>query len=78
MLLSGSKGELARRNGEDIYINLNEPKYIREIIECLLNGIVSFKAQDKWVYNDGEELLRKLGYIFEYVASVVVNDESHR
>lgn len=65
MLLPGSKGEPVSRNGVECFLNLNEPKYIREIIDYLLDGVVHFGLQDKWVFDEGEELLKQLGYNFE-------------
>lgn len=65
MLLPGAKGELAVKNGKKIFINLHEPKFIREIMDYLLHGVVDFHTKQKWVFDPGEELLNTLGYSFK-------------
>lgn len=62
MLLPGFSGNRAAKNGEECCINLNEPRYIREITEYLLEEIVDFNIKSKWTFDDGETILVNMGY----------------
>lgn len=59
MLNSGFK---AMKNGEEVIINLNEPKYVAEFIRYLLKNGVDFQKKAINIFNNGEELFEEMGY----------------
>lgn len=46
-------------------INLNQPGFTAELLRYLLKYSVDFSEQKRYVFENGEELLNKLGYEFD-------------
>lgn len=57
-------GVKAVKNGEDVVINLNQPRFTAEIIQYLYNTGNILKGIHEF---DGLKILRSLGYQFEYL-----------
>ena len=60
MLNSGFK---ATKNGMEFTINLNEPKYIAELIQYLMNNKIDFSKGKKHLLENGYQLFNEMGYI---------------
>ena len=61
MLNSGFK---AIKNDEEFIVNFNEPKYIAEIIQYLMENKVDFSKEKRYIFENGEQLLNEMGYDF--------------
>ena len=61
MLNSGFK---ATKNSREVIINLNEPKYIAEVIQYLINSKIDFSKGKKHLFENGMQLLNEMGYVF--------------
>lgn len=57
-------GLKAKKDGEDVVINLNQPKFISEIIIFLLSYKVDFSLEKVYKFDNGEQILKSIGYIF--------------
>ncbi|MGY3778189.1 hypothetical protein ACWOAV_05735 [Isobaculum melis] len=65
-----NKGLPACYRNEHVIINLNQPKYIAEMIDYLLQQPkLDFLCQTVEL-NNGLELLHQLGYVFDYKKSL--------
>ena len=63
-------GVNAIKNGEQVLINLNQPKFVAEIINYLFVEHTEHISKDTQ-YIDGLKILRLLGYLFEYRYNIV-------
>ena len=61
MLNSGFK---ATKNSMDVIINLNQPKYIAEIIQYLASHKMDFSTGKKHLFENGWQLFNEMGYAF--------------
>ncbi len=61
-----NKGVQAKLNGEPTVINLNQPKYIAEIVKYAQEDLKIEKVVGTIVLDNGFEILHNLGYEFEY------------
>ena len=62
-----NKGLRATKDGEEITINLNRPKFIAEILTYVLDARLHDNGFDAThEYKDGLKILNELGYTFEY------------
>jgi hypothetical protein len=62
-----NKGLPAQKDGEDTCINLNRPRFAAELLEYCLENRLSGQFPNTTVeFEDGIEMLHKLGYSFEY------------
>lgn len=59
-------GVLAIKEGQSVTINLNQPRFIAEILQYLFAFRVPFNAKGILNFADGTDILRILGYQFEY------------
>jgi len=60
-------GMSAVKDGKEVVINFNRPKYIAEILIYILDlRLHDDRFDTTEYYNDGIEILGKLGYIFDY------------
>jgi len=59
MLNSGFK---ATKNGMKVIINLNEPKYIAELIQFLMSNKIDFSKGKKHLFENGDQLFIEMGY----------------
>ncbi len=58
-------GVKAIRYGSEVMINLNQPGFTVELLRHLLNNDIDFSKQKRYIFENGEELLNKLGYEFD-------------
>lgn len=58
------------KDGKQVLINLNQPRFIAEIIIYLFDEHIEYISKDIQ-YIDGLKILRSLGYRFEYRYSIV-------
>ncbi len=65
MLLDGDEGTLGTYNGKELYLNLNKPKFVAQIIEYILNSDVDLQQSGILEYEQGEKILYELGYSFQ-------------
>lgn len=63
-------GVNAIKDGEQVLINLNQPRFIAEIIIYLFDEHIEYISKDIQ-YIDGLKILRELGYRFEYRYNIV-------
>lgn len=56
----------AIKNGQPVTINLNQPRFIEELLHYLFASRLESSAKGMLRFNDGIEILRVLGYQFEY------------
>lgn len=61
-----NKGIQAMFDGQPILINLNQPRFIAEIIKYALNYLKVENLVGTLSLDNGIEILHKLGYEFEY------------
>lgn len=62
-----NRGVKAVKDGKEMIINLNQPKFIAEIINCLFVVHTEYiSSETKCIKIDGLKILRSLGYQFEY------------
>ena len=55
------------KNGEEVLINLNEPKYVVEFLHYLFDtNKVDFSKKKRYSFEYGEELLNEMGYVFKW------------
>lgn len=56
----------AIKDGQAMSINLNQPRFAAEILRYVLNSRTGTAAQGIFPYRDGIQILKELGYDFEY------------
>ena len=61
-----NKGLEAICRGEKVIINLNQPRFVAELIAAALAHLVAAHLEGTTMLKNGVELLRGLGYEFEY------------
>jgi hypothetical protein len=61
-----NSGFVTTKNAERVIVNLNEPKYIAELIQYLINSKIDFSKDKKYLFENGEQLLNEMGYIFNF------------
>ena len=62
-----NKGLRATKDGEEVTINLNQPRFIAEILVYILDTRLHDNGFDTTLeYNDGLKILNGLGYVFDY------------
>ena len=59
-------GVPAIKEGQTVSINLNQPRFIAEILQFLLAFRVPLNVKGILTFGDGTDILRILGYQFEY------------
>ncbi|MGN0438264.1 MAG: hypothetical protein ACI4F4_07030 [Lachnospiraceae bacterium] len=65
MILERDEGTLAFFEGKEMYLNLNRPRYVVQIIEYLLAKNIDFNKSETLIYEKGEMIFRELGYKFD-------------
>ena len=64
-------GLRAFREGEDVLINLNQPRFVAELLQYLLEVRIKPEETGIVTFSDGKEILRVLGYTFQYFLTEV-------
>ena len=59
-------GLCAFRDGEAVRINLNQPRFVAELLRYLLEMRIKPEETGIFAFADGKEILRGLGYEFVY------------
>ena len=68
--------ELDHRNpkiqdSEVVLINLNQPRFVAELLQYLLEVRIKPEETGIVTFSDGKEILRGLGYMFQYFLTEV-------
>lgn len=61
-----NSGVPAIKEGQSVTINLNQPRFVAEILQYLLVSCVQLNTKGILNFEDGTDILRILGYQFEY------------
>ena len=61
-----NKGVLATYQNEPITINLNQPRFIAEIISFVINQMKVKLSSGTTELKNGIEILHEMGYVFDY------------
>ncbi len=64
-------GLRAFREGEVVLINLNQPRFVAELLQYLLEVRIKPEETGIVTFSDGKEILRLLGYTFQYFLTEV-------
>lgn len=64
-------GLRAFREGEVVLINLNQPRFVAELLQYLLEERIKPEETGIVTFSDGKEILRVLGYTFQYFLTEV-------
>lgn len=64
-------GLRAFREGEVVLINLNQPRFVAELLQYLLEVRIKPEETGIVTFSDGKEILRVLGYTFQYFLTEV-------
>ena len=64
-------GLRAFREGEVVLINLNQPRFVAELLQYLLEVRIKPEETGIVTFSDGKEILRGLGYMFQYFLTEV-------
>ena len=64
-------GLRAFREGEVVLINLNQPRFVAELLQYLLEVRIKPEETGTVTFSDGKEILRLLGYTFQYFLTEV-------
>jgi hypothetical protein len=64
-------GLRAFREGEVVLINLNQPRFVAELLQYLLEERLKPEETGTVTFSDGKEILRLLGYTFQYFLTEV-------
>ena len=64
-------GLRAFREGEVVLINLNQPRFVAELLQYLLEVRIKPEETGIVTFSDGKEILRLLGYTFKYFLTEV-------
>ena len=64
-------GLRAIREGEVVLINLNQPRFVAELLQYLLEVRIKPEETGIVTFSDGKEILRVLGYTFQYFLTEV-------
>lgn len=59
------------REGEVVLINLNQPRFVAELLQYLLEVRIKPEETGIVTFSDGKEILRVLGYTFQYFLTEV-------
>lgn len=59
------------REGEVVLINLNQPRFVAELLQYLLEVRINPEETGIVTFSDGKEILRVLGYTFQYFLTEV-------
>lgn len=60
-----NEGFLAIRNGQKYEINLNQPKFVAEVIKFMLDKKVDFEQDKQYHFREANRLLKEMGYVEE-------------
>jgi len=64
-------GLRAFREGEVVLINLNQPRFVAELLQYLLEVRIKPEETGIVTFSDGKEILLVLGYTFQYFLTEV-------
>ena len=64
-------GLRAFREGEVVLINLNQPRFVAELLQYLLEVRIKPEETGIVTFSDGKEILRGLGYMSQYFLTEV-------
>lgn len=64
-------GLRAFREGEVVLINLNQPRFVAELLQYLMEERIKPEETGIVTFSDGKEILRVLGYTFQYYLTEV-------